>query len=628
MSHDTTRRATILTSQSKLTVADRVSWAIFGAERATTSLVEPIRINVISNDIIEVLDRSTEDVWVLERGLEPRKLGLILPQELTDNELRQALPLSSGARLVIAANGTMSLWILRTDGEGARVSLDTRIGQKFFPISAELLSDGRIVLGQPRASNVQISPEDSLPPGPGGLLILDESVRWLRRTAPGELEEPASISRTTRNSVLVADSTLHVVYEISLIDGEVVWQYGHCGLPGATAGRLRAPQDARETSAGVLIADMMNNRVIEVAWSGEIVWEYGADDFQHDRWNYGSLAAPESAAELPNGQLVIADTDGSRVIVMNRDKAVICFWGMNGAGRRLLSFPRSVYPTERATYLVADMNHNRVIEIDAAGTVLWEFGNGVPHRDAILKWPRCVRRTLDGRVVIAEALGDRIIWIAGDKIVKEMHLRSLCQWGVDVQDVHDLRLLPDGGIILLDAESGVLFELDAMGDLTWTFGLGPETRGALKDPHQVIPSSKGNLLVADAGNDRLVFISRSGGIESVIDSLRTPWGETLKLLRPRAVGHHNGNIVASDDFGSILLFSKDGLLHDQIAANVVLGSSRVRMGPARDIVTLSRTEILVCDYGRHRLLALRLADDQQRVHRQISDADLPDFRRA
>jgi hypothetical protein len=65
-------------------------------------------------------------------------------------------------------------------------------------------------------------------------------------------------------------------------------------------------------------------RVIEVDWSGQIIWEYfpKAETERLDR--------PSIAIELPNGNIAFSDDYNDRVVVINRAGKILWQYGVTG----------------------------------------------------------------------------------------------------------------------------------------------------------------------------------------------------------------------------------------------------------------------------------------------------------
>jgi hypothetical protein len=94
-------------------------------------------------------------------------------------------------------------------------------------------------------------------------------------------------------------------------------------VPGRGKGYLDTPDDAYPLANGnVVVADIKNCRVIEIAPSKQIVRQWGATGVCIDSApnNYGS---PNGDTPLPDGGLLITEIRGSRVVRLSATGKVI-----------------------------------------------------------------------------------------------------------------------------------------------------------------------------------------------------------------------------------------------------------------------------------------------------------------
>ena len=167
------------------------------------------------------------------------------------------------------------------------------------------------------------------------------------------------------------------------------------------------------------IADYSDNRVIAVDADGKVVEHYdevyGAWDVEpigDDRllvtefavsrvreidrktkktvWEFENLKNPYDADRLPNGNTLIADTFGSRVLEIDRD------------GKIVWSFAKDIRPFDadrlaNGNTLIADVLKDRVIEVNAAGEIVWRSRDSPTRTTPIAcrtatRWSRCATR--------------------------------------------------------------------------------------------------------------------------------------------------------------------------------------------------------------------------------------------
>ncbi|MBW6468842.1 MAG: hypothetical protein K0B85_06760 [Coriobacteriia bacterium] len=266
----------------------------------------------------------------------------------------------------------------------------------------------------------------------------DKQVVWrygvnTNSLAPGSLIDPFSATRLPNGNTLITDNRGgNRVIEVRTSDYDpaapnlgytaesIVWQYGQAGVQGTSPGLLASPRHAQRLSGGnTLITDSgdqtgTGNRIIEVTSAGQIVWQHGitgetgVDDLRLDR--------PSSAVRLPNGNTVIVEEDGERMLEVNRAGEVVDWYGggepvpEDGAVSKL----RSVYRTSSGTTLIADQGNERVIEVGYAltGTVVsHSLSLGLPGVEKTVSAMQVVYDARPGTTVRLEYALDGGEWI-------------------------------------------------------------------------------------------------------------------------------------------------------------------------------------------------------------------------
>jgi hypothetical protein len=114
-----------------------------------------------------------------------------------------------------------------------------------------------------------------------------------------------------------------------------------------------------------IVADSDGNRVIEITPEGEEVWAYGDGSPEILNW-------PRHGRRLENGNTLITDSKNSRVIEVTPEGQTV--WTFQ------VDYFSKFYYAEKLpndNVLIADQQGHRVIEVDQAGTIVWEFRNYV-----------------------------------------------------------------------------------------------------------------------------------------------------------------------------------------------------------------------------------------------------------
>jgi hypothetical protein len=139
--------------------------------------------------------------------------------------------------------------------------------------------------------------------------------------------------------------------------------------------------------------------------SHQIVWQYGMTGVSGS--GADQLNNPNSAEQLANGDILIADENNNRAIEVNRSKAIVHSWSGNYAGTDLsgVAFASKL---PNGNILLTDSNNNRVLEIDGANNVVWSYSTADPAGNAAPLPTRAVRLR-NGDTLISDQFNDRVI---------------------------------------------------------------------------------------------------------------------------------------------------------------------------------------------------------------------------
>lgn len=202
---------------------------------------------------------------------------------------------------------------------------------------------------------------------------------------------------------------------IAMATKAVTWSYGQPGKRSSKPGFLDFPDDAYPLVNGdILIADIRNCRVIEVAPDKNIVRQYGVTG----RCNGpGTLASPNGDKPLPNGHILISTIRDHSLTELDEN------WNPVVRLQLPLHYPSDPQLTHDGNYVVADYTHpGRIIEIDHSGRVLWDYAP--TSGDAELNRPSLAVELSDGNIIANDDLNHRVIVI--DKASKKI----IWQYGI------------------------------------------------------------------------------------------------------------------------------------------------------------------------------------------------------
>jgi hypothetical protein len=201
-------------------------------------------------------------------------------------------------------------------------------------------------------------------------------------TSP-DLDFPHSAYPTSRGTVLISDTNNNRVIEVSKTTCHIVWSTdynfhppGEKGFIGA--GRmsdgmpLRYPNDAKELPDGhLLISSRENSTVFEIDRNNHVFMKC------HSFTNLGgqpdSLHGQHNPSVLPGGNIMVADSDNARVVILNSNcsKEVWQFpsykvWHQEIVAhqKKYLAWPRDAMLMNNHDIMIDDSVHNRCLEVN------------------------------------------------------------------------------------------------------------------------------------------------------------------------------------------------------------------------------------------------------------------------
>jgi len=288
------------------------------------------------------------------------------------------------------------------------------------PPATSAFPSAATVLASPPGPGRSLAPSPTpAGPFPGGLLIADRGndrlivvdnaghVMW-RFPVAGSLPAGQAFSADDAfiapdgRTITANDEDLEVVVRIDIATRKVIWEYGHYGVVGSAPGYLHTPDDAYPLANGdVLVADIGNCRVIEIAPDKQIVRQWGRTGVcvDHPPETYGE---PNGDTPLPGGGLLITEIRGPRVVRLDAAGHVVF------SIRVPVAYPSDAQLDAQGNVVVSDYsNPGAVVAVTPSGTLLWRYGplSGAGRLDhPSLAVPRA-----DGTVVLNDDFRDRVL---------------------------------------------------------------------------------------------------------------------------------------------------------------------------------------------------------------------------
>ena len=286
----------------------------------------------------------------------------------------------------------------------------------------------------------------------------------------------------------------------------------------------------------ILIADQFNNRVVEVAATGEIVWHFGlgpndvsdrsivgvndAERVSHDLTLMAGTGAPAGTEPLcPNG---CAD---NRVILVDRGGRIVWQYGHFGATG---SGPDSLNTPVQATYLpnrhvlISDQANARIIEVTPEKRIVWQFG--VTGNNALgpnlLNNPNAAELLDNGHILISDLNNNRAIEVT--HTMPSRIVRTFTAHGT-LSGVAFASRLANGHTLITDSNNNRIVEVDAGDNIVWQYVTNLQPGSNVNPlPTRAVRMENGTTMISDQFNDRVLIINKAGKILIQYGTLNVP----------------------------------------------------------------------------------------------------------
>lgn len=373
---------------------------------------------------------------------------------------------------------------------------------------------------------------------------------------------PAAVTVDGSGNVYIADLYNARVRWVSGGTIRTLMGTGTAGFSGdgqATAAQVNAPAGlAVDASNNVFVADSGNYRVREVSGftinspgTTSTIGGNGTAGFSGDGASAGGaqLALPLGVARDSSGNIYIADQANNRIRKVTAGGTIATFAGTGVAGfsgdggqatSAQLNSPSAVAVDSSGDVFVADTGNQRIREILTNGVIMTVAGNGTPgyNGDSIsattaqLNNPLGVAVDASGNVYISDTVNSRIREVIGGTIytiagtgVAGYRVEGTAT-GAQVNFPAGIALDGSGNLYIADrfnnrirkVSSGVISTVAGTGSIGFSGDGGAATSAALTSPYSVAVDGSGNLFIADAGNNRVRYVSSGGTISTIAGS--------------------------------------------------------------------------------------------------------------
>jgi sugar lactone lactonase YvrE len=392
-----------------------------------------------------------------------------------------------------------------------------------------------------------------------------------------QLRAPDEVAVDEEGDLYIADTgnvrirrVDHATSIISTVAGTGVNGFGGDNGPAVT-GQMAFPLSVSLDAANNLyIADFGNGRVRRIASSTAIITTAAgganvsggidaADAELGFTPNPAGSPFPNGLAIDPSGNLMIDDTDSNRVWRVNGHTGIISLaagsaigaFGFRGDGndslRAEFALPGDVAVDRSGNLFIADTQNERIRRVDAATRIIETIagngfpgfsGDGGPATQSTLISPSGLSVDRSGNLFIADMINQRIRRVdAVTGFIETVAGNGMRGFGGDggpavgaqldvpsgaVADANGNLFIADAGnnrIREVVAATGVIRTVAGSGDPgACLFGGdgGPATSAQLCNPARVVVDARGNLFIADQGNNRVRRVDAASGVIATV----------------------------------------------------------------------------------------------------------------
>ncbi len=267
------------------------------------------------------------------------------------------------------------------------------------------------------------------------------------------------------------------------------------------------------------------------------------------------------------GNILIADRLNHRVIEVDRDTHEIVWQfgdGNSVAGPKSVVAPSDAERVGEWTLICGasvststDPNgakgpgDHRVLLVDRSGKIFWQYGQaGVAGSDVNqLNAPVCATFLPYGNILICDQGNHRVIEVSlvSKTIVWQHGTTGTSGTGRNhLSSPSSAQLLDNGNILIADAGNDQVIEVSRRHRTVWRYG-DSNSDEPLNGPSFACRLENGDTLITDSGNNRILEIDRRGRTVMECVTSKQP-GSVADPLATRAVRLDNGNTLISDQF--------------------------------------------------------------------------------
>jgi sugar lactone lactonase YvrE len=377
-------------------------------------------------------------------------------------------------------------------------------------------------------------------------------VRLGFRAAPGagDLDSPRGLAVDASGDLYIAESGANRVRKVSangavsIVAGSAGAGYSGDGGPAVHAQLSQPTGLALDAAGNLYIADSGNYRIRKVSLNGIISTAAGtgvAGPFSNGAATSSNIGFVDSIAADSKGNLYIADRMAGAVLRVSPRGTLAAVAGQESFGysgdggpatAALLNSPSGVAVNGAGSLYIADSGNNVIREVSPSGIISTAAGSGQPGYSGDGGAATSAALTVWG--ISVDGAGNLYLY-GGDSHIRQIGpgggITTIAGGGLPagsasatqttLQFPQGLVIDSSGGLYIADAGDNVIRRLAPDGTFATVAGNGspgyagdggPATSAQLNNPDGLAVDAKGNLYIADSGNNVVRKVTPAGTI--------------------------------------------------------------------------------------------------------------------
>ncbi len=312
----------------------------------------------------------------------------------------------------------------------------------------------------------------------------------------------------------------------------------------------------------VLVSDQFNNRVVEIdPATNQIVWSFGSNDPSACNPGPGTIIGTNWAERLAHGLTVIAGTGipagadplmpngcaDNRVIVVDQAGDIVWQYGqagVTGNGPNELNVPVAVIQLPNENFLITDQGNNRIIEVNFNGEIVWSYGPAHGHR--ALNSPNSAELLANGDILIADEGNNRAI-----EITRSGHI--VWEYDAGVNAAAFASRLANGDTLITDSGNARIVEVTMKKAVVFQYFTNTDpASNPTPLPTNAVRLASGNTMIADQFNHRVFEINAKMQVVWQYGTIDAPGNGNGELNGPYTafvIGDYTGQTPPPDLLG-------------------------------------------------------------------------------